>query len=160
MSGRGCIDMIYYARQLVGRAREHNTQIFRLFIELRRGYSSIYLLLASLACATEVRHSTYPAEHHMLTTQWYEGWSDCQAISLLILSKQWRRSRIAKQLPSERKKSILVPVHKKDRKTCENYHGISLSSTLGKVLSLVLVDRLDAIIDLQLMEAQCGFWKE
>ena len=40
-SGRGCIDMIYCARQLVEKAREHNTQIFMLFIDLRKAYDSI-----------------------------------------------------------------------------------------------------------------------
>ena len=40
-SGRGYIDMIYCARQLVEKAREHNTQIFMLFIDLRKVYDSI-----------------------------------------------------------------------------------------------------------------------
>ena len=40
-SGRGCVDMIYCARQLVEEAREHNTQIFMLFIDLRKVYDSI-----------------------------------------------------------------------------------------------------------------------
>ena len=74
---------------------------------------------------------------------------------LEILQEVWR----TKQLPSEWKKSILVPVHKKDRKVCANYRGISLLSIPGKLLSLVLLDRLETIIDPQLMEAQCGFRK-
>ena len=74
---------------------------------------------------------------------------------LEILQEVWR----TKQLPSEWKKSILVPLHKKDRRVCDNYRGISLLSIPGKVLSLVLLDRLKTIIDLQLMEAQCGFRK-
>ena len=73
---------------------------------------------------------------------------------LEILQEVWRR----KQLPKKWKKSILVPVHKKkDRKIGDNYRGISLLSIPRKVLSLVLLDRLDTIIDPQLMEAQCGF---
>ena len=57
-------------------------------------------------------------------------------------------------------KATLVPVHKKkDRKVCNNYCGVSLLSISGKVLSLVLLDRLDTIIDPQLMEAQCDFRK-
>ena len=75
---------------------------------------------------------------------------------LEILQEVWR----TKQLPSEWKKSVLVPVHKKkDRKVCDNYRGISLLSIPGKVLSLVLLDRLETIIDPQLMEGQCGFRK-
>ncbi len=40
-SGRGCIDMVYCVRQLVEKAREHNTQVFMLFIDLRKAYDSI-----------------------------------------------------------------------------------------------------------------------
>ena len=57
-------------------------------------------------------------------------------------------------------KSILVPVYKKkDRQVCNNYCGISLLSIYSRkgALSLLLLDRLENIIDPQLMEAQCGF---
>ena len=40
-SGRGCVDMIFCARQLVEKAVEHNTQVFMLFIDLRKAYDSI-----------------------------------------------------------------------------------------------------------------------
>ena len=44
---------------------------------------------------------------------------------------------------------------------CDNYRGIAffLLSVPGKVLSLILLERLQAIIDPQLLESQCGFWK-
>ena len=75
---------------------------------------------------------------------------------LEILQEVWRTKRV----PSEWKKAILVPVHKKkDRKICDNYRGISLLSVPGKVLSLVLLNRLETIIDPQLKESQCGFRK-
>ena len=48
---------------------------------------------------------------------------------------------------------------KKDRKICDNYRGISLLSVPGKVLALILLDRLQTIIDPQLMEAQYRFRK-
>ena len=54
----------------------------------------------------------------------------------------------------------LVPVYRKqNRKICNNYLGISLLSIPGKVLSLVLLERLETIIDPQMIEAQCGFRK-
>ena len=60
-----------------------------------------------------------------------------------------------KQMPSEWKKSILIPMlKKKDGKLCYNYHGMSLLSIPGRVLILVLLRRLETIIDPQLMEAQ------
>ncbi len=51
-------------------------------------------------------------------------------------------------MPSEWKKSILVPMHKEDRKVCNNYCGTSLLSILGLMLSLVLLDRLETIVEL------------
>ena len=74
---------------------------------------------------------------------------------LEILQEVWRTKRI----PQEWKKSILVPLHKKrDRKNCNlNYRGISLLSVPGKVLCLVLLDRLQEIINPRLLESQCGF---
>ena len=62
-------------------------------------------------------------------------------------------------MPSEWVKAILVPVYKKDRKIYDNYHGKFLLSVPGKVLSLLLLNRLETIIDSQLMESQCGFRK-
>ena len=41
--------------------------------------------------------------------------------------------------------AILIPLHKKQgRKACDNYRGIALLSVPGKVLSLILLDRLQA----------------
>ena len=63
-------------------------------------------------------------------------------------------------MPQEWKDATLVPLFKKKyRKICDNYRGISLLSVPGKVLALILLDRLQAIIEPQLMEAQCGFRK-
>ena len=39
---------------------------------------------------------------------------------LEILQKVWK----AKQVPSEWKKAVLIPVHKKDREICDNYRGL------------------------------------
>ena len=42
----------------------------------------------------------------------------------------------------------LVPLYKKkDRKECTNYRRISLLSIPGKVLALLLLERLQAVID-------------
>ena len=48
---------------------------------------------------------------------------------------------------------------KKDWKDCKNYRRISLLSIPGKVLTLVLLERLQVVIEPQLSEAQCGFRK-
>ena len=71
-----------------------------------------------------------------------------------ILREVWRTRRV----PVEWKRSVLVPIHKKnDRKVCDNYRGIALLSVPGKVLSLILLERLQTIIDPQLLDSQCGF---
>ena len=38
---RGCTDMIFCARQIVEKAREHNTSVYMLFVDLRKAYDSI-----------------------------------------------------------------------------------------------------------------------
>ena len=40
-AGRGCIDMIFCARQLVEKAIEHRTRLYLLFIDLRKAYDSV-----------------------------------------------------------------------------------------------------------------------
>ena len=38
--GRGCVDMIFCARQLVAKANEHNTELYML-LDLKKSYDSI-----------------------------------------------------------------------------------------------------------------------
>ena len=38
---RGCVDMIYYARQLMEKTKVHNTKLFMLFVDLRKAYDSV-----------------------------------------------------------------------------------------------------------------------
>jgi hypothetical protein len=48
------------------------------------------------------------------------------------------------ELPDQWKESIIVPVHKKnDKIDCNNYYGISLFSTSYKILSNILLSRLN-----------------
>ena len=39
--GHGCIDMIFVARQLIEKVREHNEALYILFVDLRKPYNSI-----------------------------------------------------------------------------------------------------------------------
>jgi len=60
------------------------------------------------------------------------------------------------KLPEEWKESIIVPIYKMGDKTdCSNYRGISLFPTRCKILSNILLSRLNAkkIIG----DHQCGF---
>ena len=38
---RGCVDMIFVARQLIEKAREHNQPLYMLFVDLRKAYDSV-----------------------------------------------------------------------------------------------------------------------
>ena len=40
-TGRGCIDMIFVARQLLEKTIEHNSELYVLFVDLRKAYDSI-----------------------------------------------------------------------------------------------------------------------
>ena len=73
-----------------------------------------------------------------------------------LLRMVWR----TRQVPGEWKSATLVPLHtKKDKKFCDNYGGISLLNVPGKVLGLILLKQLQAIIEPQLRDTQCGFRK-
>jgi hypothetical protein len=62
------------------------------------------------------------------------------------------------ELPDQWKESIIVPVHKKGKKTdCNNYRGISLLSTSYKILSNILLSRLGTYINEITGHHQCGF---
>jgi hypothetical protein len=63
------------------------------------------------------------------------------------------------ELPHQWKESIMVPIHKKGDKTdCSNYQGISLLSTLYKILSNILLARLTPSADEIIGHHQCVFW--
>ena len=71
-----------------------------------------------------------------------------------LVQEVWK----ARQVAQEWKKATLVPIYKKrDRRVCGNYQGVSLLSVPGKVVTLILLERLQVIIKPQDMEAQCGF---
>ena len=40
-SGRGCVDLIFSARQLLEKTIEHQSKLFMLFVDLRKAYDSV-----------------------------------------------------------------------------------------------------------------------
>ena len=73
-----------------------------------------------------------------------------------LIEEVWRTRKV----PQDWRNATLIPLFKKkDRTQCNNYRGISLLSVPGKVLTLILLERLQAIIEPQLLETQCGFRK-
>jgi hypothetical protein len=63
------------------------------------------------------------------------------------------------EVPQDWKDASIIPIFKKgDRKDCGNYRGISLLSIVGKILSRILLNRLNVNISpIILPETQCGF---
>jgi hypothetical protein len=71
-----------------------------------------------------------------------------------LINSIWNKE----ELPDQWKESIIVPIHRKGDKTnCNNYHGISLLSTSYKILSNILLSRLNPYIDEIIVDHQCGF---
>jgi hypothetical protein len=74
-----------------------------------------------------------------------------------LCNKAWDEGTI----PGEWGKSILVPIPKKgDHSECSNYRTISLINHTGKVLLIVLLNRLKQQLDPHLSEEQAGFRKD
>ena len=61
-------------------------------------------------------------------------------------------------MPEEWKESIIVPIYNKDDKTdCNNCRGISLLSSMYKILSKILLSRLAPYAEQIVKEHQSGF---
>ena len=75
----------------------------------------------------------------------------------LLYNKAWNESTI----PEECNKSILVPIPKKgDVSRCANYRTVSLINHTGKILLIVLLNRLKQQLKPHLPEEQAGFRKD
>jgi len=75
----------------------------------------------------------------------------------MLCNKSWHEGTI----PEEWGRSILVPIPKKgDLSNCSNYRTISLINHTGKVLLMVLLNRLKCYLDPYLSEEQAGFRKD
>ena len=74
-----------------------------------------------------------------------------------LFGKIWERDEI----PDDWKEGYLVKLPKKGGlKECENWRGVMLLSTAGKVPNRIILERLKAELDKRLRDEQAGFWKE
>ncbi len=74
-----------------------------------------------------------------------------------LIGKIWEQE----QIPSDWKEGHIVKLPKKgDLSKCDNYRGISLLSTPGKVLNKVILNRLKHTVDAKLRDQQAGFRAE
>jgi len=64
------------------------------------------------------------------------------------------------QVPSDFTKCIIVPIQKKTtEKTCEQHRTLSLISHASKILTQIVLKRMEQVIDELLTEDQFGFRK-
>ncbi|CAF4143408.1 unnamed protein product, partial [Rotaria magnacalcarata] len=74
-----------------------------------------------------------------------------------LCNRAWKEETI----PEQWGKAILVPIPKKgDLSECSNYRTISLINHMGKILLMVLLNRLKHQLDPHLAEEQAGFRKD
>ena len=74
-----------------------------------------------------------------------------------LFGKIWETNEI----PDDWKEGYLVKLPKKgDRKECQNWRGIMLLSTTGKVLNRIILERLKLEVDKRLRDEQAGFRKD
>lgn len=70
-----------------------------------------------------------------------------------IYNKIWKEEKIPKEWQ-------IMPIYNKgDKRSCNNYRGISLISTLMRILEQILDKRIRATVERTLEEAQSGFRK-
>ena len=71
-----------------------------------------------------------------------------------ILKRVWD----GEVMPDDWGEGLIVPIHKKgDRKVCSNYRGITLTNSIYKIFSSILLARLTPFAEDIVGEYQCGF---
>ncbi|CAF2093080.1 unnamed protein product [Rotaria magnacalcarata] len=71
-----------------------------------------------------------------------------------IFSDIWKQE----EMIEEWNLAILIKLFKKgDKQLCENYRGISLLSVTSKLFSRIILNRIQLLVNRQLLEAQSGF---
>lgn len=81
-----------------------------------------------------------------------------QGTGLKIIHKLYLRVCEEEEVPSEWKRAIIVPIHKKyDKLDCANYRGISLLCHIAKAFSAILLQRVRQKTEEILAESQAGF---
>lgn len=89
-----------------------------------------------------------------------ELWKYAPEESVEILQKQIEKIWNEESLPEDWKMALIHPLHKKgSMKNINNYRGISLLPVTYKILSLAILERLEAQVEHQIGEYQGGFRK-
>ena len=81
---------------------------------------------------------------------------DFLELLLDLVQATWKEGEV----PKDWSDALLVPIPKKgDLGKCDNWRGIALLDTVGKVAARIIQERLQALAEEELPESQCGFRK-
>jgi hypothetical protein len=73
-----------------------------------------------------------------------------------LLEKLWKEEKI----PEEWEKGLIIKIPKKgDLSNCNNWRGITLLSTPSKVLTRIILNRIQNTVERHLRKEQAGFRK-
>ena len=82
----------------------------------------------------------------------------CGGLLLEYLMDLFQTVWMEGQVPEEWRDAILIPIPKKgDLSYCDNWCGISLLDTVGKLFAKVIQARLQSVVEDALTDSQCGF---
>ena len=72
-----------------------------------------------------------------------------------LLTQCWKEGSV----PQDMRDSNIITLYKNkgNHSDCNNYHGISLLSIIGKLFALIILHRLQILADRIYPESQCGF---
>lgn len=88
-------------------------------------------------------------------------WHSCADTICVPISNIFNKSLNEGIFPDYWKKAHIVPIHKQKSKNCiENYRGISILNTIGKVFEKIIYDTLYPVVSQGIPSTQHGFLKK
>lgn len=126
------------------RAQESTDSISKLFIS----ESEVKKALLKLDCSKGAGSDAVPSQF----------WAFCAESVALPISIIFNRSLQEGLFPNTWKKALIIPIHKKGTKTkIENYRGISILNTVGKLFEKFVYEAIYPTINHSMSEKQHGF---
>ena len=101
-----------------------------------------------------LKNSKSPGKDNIPSEIWKFGGEALENRLYKLIGMIWREEKT----PDDWEEGIIVPLHKKgDRLTCKNYLGISLWSTVYKIFTIILCNRMIVYSEAVVGEYQAGF---
>jgi hypothetical protein len=107
------------------------------------------------AAINRMKHRKAPGLDNITAEEIQAG---TEGVGIKIMHRLCQRVWEREEIPSDWKRSIVIPIHKKkDKLECSNYRGISLLCHSSKVFSTIILQRIKRRTEEILSEAQAGF---